>query len=206
MRSVYFEPNQLKIEMDKMLLELDDRIRVYYHCWATKPIMEGNEIKGVIFESKEGRKAIMAKTVIDATGDGDIFAQAGAPYNDLTEPVTRVNTTALVFRVGGVDYNAYDDWKRNRPEAAQALGKSLEEITGFRIFPIASNQNDIVWFNNWVPNMDCSKIKDLTSTEFQVRDKIRDVIEFMRRAVPLHLRMPFYTISHLSSVLVAAGV
>ncbi len=79
-RAVYYEPNQLKIELDKMLLEHKDAIRIQYHCWCTKPIMEGNEVKGVVFESKEGRKAILAKTVIDATGDGDILWQTGTPY------------------------------------------------------------------------------------------------------------------------------
>ena len=79
-RAVYFEPNQLKIEMDKMLLEERDRIRVLYHSWGTKPILDGNAVKGVIFESKEGRQAIYAKTVIDATGDGDLFRQTGTPF------------------------------------------------------------------------------------------------------------------------------
>ena len=85
MRSIYFEPNQLKIEMDKMLLEQTDRIQVLCHSWGVKPIMEGNEIKGVFFESKEGRQAVLAKVVIDATGDGDLFSQAGAPYEKLTD-------------------------------------------------------------------------------------------------------------------------
>jgi hypothetical protein len=46
------EPNQLKIEMDMMLNELSDSIRVLYHSWGTNPIMEGNVCKGVIFDSK----------------------------------------------------------------------------------------------------------------------------------------------------------
>ncbi|MCI9150408.1 MAG: FAD-dependent oxidoreductase [Lachnospiraceae bacterium] len=82
-RAVYFEPNQLKIELDKMLLEERDRIRVYCHCWGTKPIVENSQVKGVIFESKEGRRALMARIVIDATGDGDLYSQTGAPYFSL---------------------------------------------------------------------------------------------------------------------------
>lgn len=78
-RAVYYEPNQLKIEMDKMLLEHQDAIRVMYHSWGARPIMKENTIQGVAFESKEGRKAVLAKVVIDATGDGDIFRQTGAP-------------------------------------------------------------------------------------------------------------------------------
>lgn len=40
--------------------------------------MDGNRVAGIITESKSGREAIMAKVVIDATGDGDVAARAGA--------------------------------------------------------------------------------------------------------------------------------
>ncbi|MCL2877885.1 MAG: FAD-dependent oxidoreductase, partial [Acidobacteria bacterium] len=92
-RAVYYEPNQLKIEMDKMLLEHRDAIRVLCHSWGVKPIMNGNEVRGVIFESKEGRKAIPAKTVIDATGDGDIYRYSGTPFFTLSDGKTRSSTT-----------------------------------------------------------------------------------------------------------------
>ena len=62
-RSVYYDGPQLEIELDLMLLELKDQIRVLYHCWGTRPIVEDNKMKGVIFESKEGRKVILAKIV-----------------------------------------------------------------------------------------------------------------------------------------------
>ncbi len=183
-RSVFFEPNQLKIEMDKMLLEHADSIRVYCHSWATKPIMEGSEVKGIIFESKEGRNAILAKAVIDASGDGDIFSQAGAPYNDLSDPTTRVSNTALVFRVAGMDFNEFFEWQQAHPEAAAVMRDSISKVAGFRMFPLASNQDDMVWFNNMVPNRSCIKVKDLTYTEMAVRDKIREVIDYMRHTIP----------------------
>jgi len=183
-RAVYYEPNQLKIEMDKMITEEGDSIRVYYHSWGTKPIIEGNHIKGVIFESKEGRKAILAKTVIDATGDGDIYSQAGAPFAEDRDTETRVSNTALVYRIGGVDMNAFDDWKRKRPAAASALRQSLIEVTGVKSLPLPTNNNEIVWINNSVSGMDCTKVKDLTNTEIVIRDKIRDAIEFLRKYIP----------------------
>ncbi len=43
--------------------------------------MEGGAIRGVITESKAGREAILAKRVIDATGDADIATRAGAPVH-----------------------------------------------------------------------------------------------------------------------------
>lgn len=44
----------------------------------SQPIMEGNRVTGVICESKEGRVAIMGKQFIDASGDADLMARAGA--------------------------------------------------------------------------------------------------------------------------------
>ena len=180
-RSVYYEPNQLKIEMDKMLEEEKDSIRVYCHSLGTAPIMEGNTIKGVMFESKEGRKVIMAKVVIDATGDGDIFSQAGAAFADSNDLQTRSANTALVFRVGGVDYNAFYRWSRSNPKFFPSLMKNLTEITGHMTMPLPSNDPSIVWFNNWLGPKSCISVKDLTSTEFEVRTTIRNVIEFMKK-------------------------
>ena len=56
-------------------------IALLMYAFATDVIMEGNTVKGVIIDSKKGREAILAKRVIDCTGDGDIAYRAGAPMN-----------------------------------------------------------------------------------------------------------------------------
>ena len=190
-RAVYFEPNQLKIEMDVMLHEHRDAIRVCYHSWVTKPIMEGNEVKGVIFESKEGRKAILAKTVIDATGDGDLFRQTETPYASLADEECRSSTTALVWRIGGISWDAFHEWQQAHPEAAMSIRNELSSVAGYRTAPIAGNQNDICWMNNWHANRDCAIIKDQTHTEITTRLSIRDVLEYLREAVPYVFRSAF---------------
>ena len=113
-RAPYYEPQQLKLEFDAMVEELPN-IKVMIHCWGTKPIMDGDTIKGVIFESKEGRQAILAKVVIDATGDGDIYSKTGASvFHGATKTTDvradRSGMTALVWRMGGVDYEAFARW------------------------------------------------------------------------------------------------
>lgn len=183
-RAVYFEPNQLKIEMDKMLLEEKENIRVQYHTLGVEPIMDGNTVKGVIFESKEGRKAILAKIVIDATGDGDIFKQTGAPYQTLADGATRSSTTALVWRIGGVDWNMFSEWKEAHPNEANAIRTQLAKVAGFRSIPLPSNQNDVCWVNNWHADKDCSVIKDQTATEMNTRSTMRDVLSYLRETVP----------------------
>ncbi len=187
-RAVYFEPNQLKIEMDKMLLEHRDAVRVQYHSWGVKPIMEGGEIKGVVFESKEGRKAVLARIVIDATGDGDIFWQTGAPYKELAGSRTRSSTTALVWRVGGIDWNLYCEWQKANPEAAGAVYAGMRRLAGFSCAPIPGSRYDWAWINNWHADRDCSKIKDMTETEITTRATMRVVLAYLKEACPVAFR------------------
>jgi hypothetical protein len=47
----------------------------------SEPIMDGNKVKGVICESKQGRVAILGKQFVDASGDADLMARAGAATN-----------------------------------------------------------------------------------------------------------------------------
>ncbi len=190
-RSVYFEPNQLKIEMDKMLLEHSDAITVMCHSWVCSPIMEGNTIKGVIVESKEGRKAVMGKIVIDATGDGDIYSRAGAPCFSMSDGVTRANTTALVWRIGGVDGDAYYEWKQAHPAEMNALRAGLQKVAGFRCVPMPSCDPHIFWMNNWHTNRDCSKVKDQTETEMNTRKTMRETLDYLKEAVPVAFRNAF---------------
>jgi len=68
-----------KYVADKMVEEAG--ITPILHCYAVDVIMEANTVKGIITESKSGRQAILAKKVIDATGDADIAYRAGASYN-----------------------------------------------------------------------------------------------------------------------------
>ncbi len=52
-----------------------------YSCTGfSDVIMDGNRVAGVITESKSGREAILSKMVIDSTGDGDVAARAGVPF------------------------------------------------------------------------------------------------------------------------------
>ena len=60
MRSPNFDPQQLKLELDAMVEECPN-VTMLLDCWGTKPIVEDSTIKGVIFESKAGRKAVYAK-------------------------------------------------------------------------------------------------------------------------------------------------
>lgn len=71
------------------------------HCQAVDAIMEGNTIKGIVTESKSGRQAILAKRVIDCTGDADIANFAGVPFHQ--SPTDKLMGVTTNFSVSGVD-------------------------------------------------------------------------------------------------------
>jgi hypothetical protein len=82
-----------------LMVEMIDeaQVKVFLHCWGVDAIMDGHTVAGAVFESKSGRQAILAKTVIDASGDGDLFAAAGAEYEH------RSHNVGLVTRIGNLD-------------------------------------------------------------------------------------------------------
>ena len=72
----YFDPEYYKMMLEKMMGEAG--VQLLYHAFAVEAIHEGDEIKGVVIESWQGRHAILAKTVIDCTGIADLAWKAGA--------------------------------------------------------------------------------------------------------------------------------
>ena len=73
-----FDPEILKLVLEEKAAEA--KVELLYYTQMVDPILEKNTIKGVIIANKAGRQAIMAKRVLDCTGDGDICASANVPY------------------------------------------------------------------------------------------------------------------------------
>ena len=184
-RSVYYDGPQLEVELDLMLHELRDQIQVLYHSWGTKPIVENNVCKGVIFESKEGRKVVLAKVVIDATGDGDLYRQAGVPYEHLSDDATRSHAITVAWRVGGVDNDYLLTWRKSHPDEWRAANKELSKMVGFSASLPSWDEpfNNCLVFNKHL-GMDCSSIADLTKAETDTRNTIRMVIDYCKQAIP----------------------
>ena len=73
------------------------KVKTYLHSWGTMPVMDGNKAVGVIFESKSGRQAIMAKVVIDSTGDGDLLPFTRAKFDTDIDPKIRIANLSLCY-------------------------------------------------------------------------------------------------------------
>jgi ribulose 1,5-bisphosphate synthetase/thiazole synthase len=102
------------------------------HRQCVAPILDQGVICGVIVESKAGREAILAKRVIDATGDADIAYRAGAPVHKL--PKKEMMSASVMFSMSGVnkrrfieaikaDPQTYADWSGNNEWNYETTGK-----------------------------------------------------------------------------------
>lgn len=74
---VRFNPQLFAILVEQLLLQ--ERVEILYGTYAVAVDKDQNRIRAVVIENKSGRQAILAKSVVDATGDCDIAYFAGAP-------------------------------------------------------------------------------------------------------------------------------
>ncbi len=120
------------------------------HRMFVAPLMDGDTITGIVVESKAGREAILAKRVIDATGDADIAQRAGVPT--LTTPVEQMQAASVMFHLAGVDKKAflagvradpqtYKDWSTGEWEI-ETSGKEDAMFSPFLAKPFAQAIRD----------------------------------------------------------------
>ncbi len=101
-----------KLVADKLVEEAG--VHPMMHRFFVAPIMDGDTIIGIITESKAGREAILAKRVIDATGDADVVARAGAPF--FLTPKEDMMAASVMFHLAGVDKLKFMEGVRSDPQ------------------------------------------------------------------------------------------
>lgn len=111
-------------------LVLEAGVTPMLHRMFVAPVMEGNQIKGAIVESKAGREAILAKRVIDATGDADVAYRAGAPT--VKQAKQDMIGASVMFSLSGVNKQRFIDHVKSAPHtyADWAYGQWTIETTG----------------------------------------------------------------------------
>jgi len=136
----------LKYLMVEMIEEAG--VKVYLHCWGVDAIVDGNKVQGAVFESKAGRQAVIAKNVVDSTGDGDLFAAAGAEFTHCSHNI------GLVSRIGNLD----------RVDAAKAATAPKPRHLGNHT-PVPG----VNWVNMQGPEVDGLDLETLTRMEMNHR-------------------------------------
>lgn len=159
--SVAYDAEEFKFALNTMAEEA--RARILFHCYACDAIVDGDRITGVTFQSKAGRFAILAKTVIDASGDGDIFTSAGSRYEK--EPVL----PWLWFTMGGVE---------NAEGAIEKGGWFFRTLGDGRVLlPWGATERV-------ARKIDATDPDDLSYAELNCRKRVMEQVDSMRAEIP----------------------
>jgi hypothetical protein len=176
------DPEILKIVSFELLLERG--VKLLMHSWACAPVMDGETIRGVIFESKSGRQAVLAKTVIDATGDGDVFALAGAEFDtDIVEKDIH-HALTLGFRWGGVDMKRYIDFRKEQREEYNVILDRGREVGVTSRGHIMPRSDQILFLDPKLTGYSALDVEDLTEVEVIGRRRMITMLDFFRQNMP----------------------
>lgn len=177
-----------KVLLD-MLTEAGVKLKLY--TFVCGVVMDGGAVRGIITESKSGRQAIMGKIVIDATGDGDVAARAGAEYQLGREEDSKCQPVTLMFRIGGVNYS-----KAILPGSFETtVDVPKGEIQSLARQHLAAPAGHVLLYPTWIPGEVCvnmtnvtgidgTNADDLTKAEIICRKQMADIVMFLREFAP----------------------
>lgn len=185
------DPEYLKTVLLSMLAKAN--VIVHTYTFACRPIMEANQVKGLIVESKSGREAILCKILIDCSGDGDIAAQAGVPYYKGREEDGKMQPATLMFKVAGVHEEEINfplpGGFENNPMIPkgpiQDLGKANLESPIGHVLLYKSTIPGVITINMTnALDIDGTNALDLTKAHATCRQQMEPIKNFLREFVP----------------------
>lgn len=183
------DPEKLKTLYLEMLDEVGCKVMLY--TFAEDAICDGDKVLGATVINKSGKSDIYAKVIIDATGDGDIAARAGAEFVLGREGDNKMQPATLMFKVGGVDYEravflgSFESTYETPNGELQALAKKHIPYPAGHILTYKSTLPGVVTCNmtNAV-EIDGTVADDLTKATLTCRRQMDDIVKYLRDFVP----------------------
>ena len=177
------DPEQLKVLSQEILAERG--VHMVFHSLSSVPIVEDGAVKGVVFESKEGRQAIFANVVIDCSGDGDVFARAGGISElDINEDDIHhtMNGSCLM---AGVDMQRWLEFRAKHPdECAAIIRRGRNELELFER-PFVSWRDDIALFMGpRQAGYSALNVDDMSEVELRSTRIMKQMVAFYRAHAP----------------------
>jgi hypothetical protein len=182
--SVHIDAEISKCLLNHMVEEAG--VKTYLHSWCTEPIMDGNTVKGVIFQSKSGRQAVLGKIVIDSTGDGDLLPYAGVEFETEINPKMRIANLSFSYWIANVDLKKYQDFKVSHPKELAEQSRELAKLGGHPSF-LTSNlkdQESLVWCFPRYSNSSQVDVEELTRVEFLGRKEMLITHDYRKKRTP----------------------
>jgi glycine/D-amino acid oxidase-like deaminating enzyme len=181
---VTYDPEALKVVWERLVE--DAGIEVLLHTWATGVQMRDGRIHTVRLWNKGGESVVEAAAVVDASGDADLCAMAGVPYDD-ARSTPNLQSLSTIFRVANVDM----DRAAKLPKTELwALMRTAAETGNYRLPRLEGSWHRTPYAGvvtvhmTRVPNVDATDPGQLTRAEIEGRRQVQEYHRFLRDQVP----------------------
>jgi FAD dependent oxidoreductase len=191
--TVPFDPELFKLTA-LQLLE-DAGVSFLFHAFASGVLADG-AMRGVIFETKSGPIVIRARIVVDGTGDGDIAAAAGTPYEIGRDEDGLVQPMTLMFRMVEFDQEGFAGYVREHPDQWRGVhglwdlirqaseAGELDLPREDMLFFGTPHEREVSVNSTRVTQVRGTDVFDWTRAEAESRRQLRQIAAFLRRHVP----------------------
>jgi hypothetical protein len=197
-----FDPEALKYVAQEMVLEAGAQLK-FHRFFLDAVVDEGTvtgrnpnrispRISALIVAGKSGLEAFRSQQVIDTTGDADVAARAGVPYESGRAGDGLLQPVSLFFRVANVDDTAVHSYMEEHPEdesfkaivaEAKAKGEFSHTKNWFTMF--RTTRPGVWWANvSRVHQVDATDSESLTRGEIAGRRQVLYLVDFMRARLP----------------------
>ncbi|MDH4110033.1 MAG: FAD-dependent oxidoreductase [Gammaproteobacteria bacterium] len=183
-REIVYDPDMAQVVMFEMLEEAG--IRVHLNTVATAPQVNGSRIDAVRFHDRHGPSVVRASLVIDCSGDGDISAQAGVPY-ELGDASGKMMGVTLSFLLVNAPWDTVfaegDPYFTRHAERGVAAGRLHPDLA--KIYMMKGFHRDTVFCNSVIiRGVDGTKPDEIARATQEGRRRCRELLAFLRDEVP----------------------
>ncbi len=190
---VPFDPEMLKLVALDLLDEAG--VKFLFHALATG-VVGASRPTGVVFDTKSGPVVVESRVTVDCTGDGDVAAFAGAPFEVGRDHDSLVQPMTLMFRMVEFECAAFATYHREHPgqwRGVHGLWDLIRQATAAGELDLP--REDILFFgtpHDGEVSVNSTRVGealgisvwDLTRAEWQARRQMRQIVAFLRRYVP----------------------
>ncbi|QDT83913.1 FAD-dependent oxidoreductase [Gimesia chilikensis] len=189
-----FSVEALKMAALEMVCEAGARIR--FHTSFVDVVMRDQQIDGIVILDKAGLGLLRARTVIDTSGDGDIAAKAGAPFEVGRKADGKMMPVTLFLTIGNVDDERVIAWMKEHEvlhpgeRLFECIVKQARESGDWTLerefLNIYREPTPGQWRVNTtrVQNVDGTNPDDLSRAEIESRRQAWELIRFFRSHCP----------------------
>jgi len=186
--TVDFDLEGLKLTLDRMTAEAG--VDVLYYTFFCDALVEEGQVVGAVVQNKSGRQTIRAHRIVDCTGDGDVAARAGAPFQQGRESDGLCQPVTLMFTIGGVDWPRVAAWRTDyqmtdawlKAQADGLMAPFQNQIMGWWHTDIRPDQVGVNMTH--VTHVDSTDARQLSQATIEGRRQAHHLVEVFRKIVP----------------------